>query len=291
VTGKLVTAAIQLNSGDRVEENLRETDTLVGRAVERGAQLVVLPENFALMPATEKERRDRAEDDGDGQMQAGAAAIARRHGCWLVAGSLPIRDTADPRPASACCVYDSDGQRVARYDKLHLFDVRLPGLDESYRESANTTPGHAAVAIDSPWGRLGLSICYDLRFPELYRQLAASGVSLFLVPAAFTRPTGQSHWSVLLRARAIENLCYVVAAAQCGEHPGERRTWGHSMIIGPWGEVLAETAGEPGFIAAGLDLSRCEQLRNEFPTLAHSRYDIGSEPPVEVHDQQRGKRE
>jgi len=286
VNGKLVAAAIQLNSGARVEDNLRTTDELVGRAAERGAQLVVLPENFALMPESEQARRDLAEDDGDGPMQSGAAAIARRYGCWLVAGSLPIRQSEDPRPASACCVYDSGGRRVARYDKLHLFDVCLPGLDESYRESANTAPGHSAVAVDSPWGRLGLSICYDLRFPELYRQLAASEVSLFVVPAAFTRPTGQSHWSVLLRARAIENLAYVVAAAQCGEHPGERRTWGHSMIVGPWGEILAEAAGEPGFIVAGLDLSRCKQMRDEFPTLAHSRYDIGNEPPVEIVDKQ-----
>ena len=284
MTGKLVAGAIQLNSGDRVEENLRHAGELTARAVERGAQLVVLPENFALMAASERARRDQAEDDGDGPMQAGAAAIARRHGCWLVAGSLPIRRADDPRPASACCVYDSDGRRVARYDKLHLFDVSLPGLDESYRESADTAPGRSAVAVDSPWGRLGLTICYDLRFPELYRQLAALDVCLFVVPAAFTRPTGQSHWSVLLRARAIENLGYVVAAAQCGEHPGERRTWGHSTVVGPWGEILAEAGAEPGFVVAGLDLARCEQLRKEFPTLAHSRYDIGNEPPVEVFD-------
>lgn len=286
MTGKLVAAAIQLNSSDRVEDNLRKADELVARAAESGAQLAVLPENFALMPASEQARRDQAEDDGDGPMQTGAADIARRYGCWLVAGSLPIRRADDPRPVSACCVYDSDGRRVARYDKLHLFDVRLPGLDESYRESANTAPGRSAVAVDSPWGRLGLTICYDLRFPELYRQLAASDVSLFVVPAAFTRPTGQSHWSVLLRARAIENLGYVVASAQCGEHPGERRTWGHSMIIGPWGEVLAEAGSEPGFVVAGLDLPRCAQLRAEFPTLAHSRYDIGSEPPLEVFDKE-----
>jgi predicted amidohydrolase len=286
VTGKLVAAAVQLNSGDDVGQNLRQADELVCRAVAGGAQLVVLPENFALMPASEKARIDQAEADGDGPMQTGAASIAQRHGCWLVAGSLPIRRAGERRPASACCVYDSDGKRVARYDKLHLFDVRLPGLDESYRESDNTAPGHAAVAVESPWGRLGLTICYDLRFPELYRQLAASQVDLFVVPAAFTRPTGQSHWSVLLRARAIENLSYVIAAAQCGEHPGERRTWGHSMIVGPWGEVLAEAAGEPGFILSGLDLARCGQLRDEFPTLAHSRYDIGNEPPVEIVDKQ-----
>ncbi len=267
-------AAIQLNSGDDVAANLQATAEQLELAAAAGAGLVVLPENFAAMPRDEQQRRELAEDDGDGPIQSALANLARRHACWLVAGTLPLRVPEDQRPAAACCVYNAAGERVARYDKMHLFDVQIPGAEEAYRESANTVPGNACVSVPTPWGKLGLSVCYDLRFPELYRQLAAQDVSIFVVPAAFTRPTGKAHWDVLLRARAIENLSYVVAAAQCGEHPGGRLTWGHSLVVGPWGERLAEAGSEPGYIIAALEPERCQRLRREFPSLSQRRYTI-----------------
>ena len=265
----IVVATVQMNSGDDQHANLQAAAAAVDAAAEQGACLVVLPENFAAMSAHDADRRDRSEADGDGPVQAALSAMARRAGVWLVGGTVPIRVEHDLRPAAACCVYDPAGQRVARYDKIHLFDVDLPGAQERYRESANTAPGRVPVTVGTPWGRLGLAVCYDLRFPELFRKLVADGADLFVVPAAFTYATGHAHWEVLLRARAIENLCYVVAAAQTGEHPGGRRTWGHSMVVGPWGEVFADGGDRPGPVIAGVDPSRPQRLRTEFPVLMH----------------------
>jgi nitrilase len=257
-----------------VDANLAEADRWLGEAAAGGAALAVLPENFAGMGAVESFRREIAEPDGAGPIQAALAAMARRHGLWLVGGTIPLQDGADERPAAACCIYDADGERRGRYDKMHLFDVRIPGADEAYRESANTLPGSAPLTLATPWGRLGVAVCYDLRFPELFSRLAQDGAELVAVPAAFTRPTGSAHWETLLRARAIDMLAYVAAAAQTGEHPGGRRTWGHSMLAGPWGEVLVDAGVEPGIHLAGVDLARPGHLRDSFPVLEHRRMTI-----------------
>ncbi len=266
---EVVVAAIQMNSGDDQHANLQAAAEAVSSAAGDGAGLVVLPENFAAMGAHDADRRKHSEADGCGPVQDALSAMAERAGVWLVGGTIPIRLDDDPRPASACCVYDPAGRRVARYDKIHLFDVDVPGAGERYRESANTAPGRSPVTVDTPWGRLGLAVCYDLRFPELFRKLVAAGADLFVVPAAFTRATGSAHWEVLLRARAIENLCYVIAAAQTGHHPGGRATWGHSMVVGPWGEVLADGGDQPGSVLVAVDPGRPHHLRTEFPVLMH----------------------
>jgi nitrilase len=202
------------------------------------------------------------------------ARTARELKLWIIAGSVPIVLAPGERSAQACLVYGADGVRRARYDKIHLFDVELPERQESYRESAYMAPGDATVVIDTPAGRLGLSICYDLRFPELYRRLVASGAQWLVVPAAFTAPTGEAHWEPLLRARAIENLCYVVASGQCGLHPSGRRTWGHSVIIDFWGQIIAELPEGEGVITGGIDLSAQDAARRSFPALAHRRDDV-----------------
>jgi predicted amidohydrolase len=264
---------VQMNSGADVAANLQQLDGLLKQAVEAGAELAVLPENFALLGADPAGRIAVAEDDGAGPVQDAVAELARQTGMWLVAGTLAIKSADPHRPSAACCVYNSAGERVGRYDKMHLFDVRIPVAGEAYAESAVTLPGDKPLVIATPWGRLGIAVCYDLRFPEQFRAMAAEGLDLLLLPAAFTVPTGRAHWEVLLRARAIENLCYVAAAAQTGEHPGGRATWGHSMIVDPWGEVLADAGVAVGIATADLDRQRLERLRNEFPVLQHRRFD------------------
>ncbi|RMF97109.1 MAG: carbon-nitrogen hydrolase family protein [Gammaproteobacteria bacterium] len=260
-----------MTSGEDRERNLRDARALVREAAAAGARLAVLPENFALMSADERRRWRAAEPDGHGPIQDALADMAAASGVWLVGGSLPIAAAQNRPPASACCVYDPGGRRRARYDKIHLFDVDVPGSGERYRESATTTPGELPVALDTPWGRLGLAVCYDLRFPELFRQLSEQGAEIFAVPAAFTRATGRAHWDVLLRARAIENLAHVIAAAQAGTHPGGRRTWGHTAIVEPWGEIVAQRASAPGVVLAELDPQRTRRLREQFPALQHRR--------------------
>lgn len=267
----LVVAAVQMSSVDQVDANLRRARDLVAEAGDAGARLVVLPENFAAMGARETLRRELAEADGRGPIQDALAAMAQRYGVWIVGGTIPILAADDPRPAAACSIYNSDGERVGRYDKIHLFDVDVPGGGESYRESANTAPGARPLTVPTPWGRLGVAVCYDMRFPELFRRLADESADLVAVPAAFTWPTGSAHWEVLLRSRAIENLAYVVAAAQTGTHPGGRRTWGHSMVVGPWGEILADAGSAPGVALSQVDMERLDRLRAEFPVLHHRR--------------------
>lgn len=268
-------AALQMRSGAEVDANLREADALLARARDEGAALAVLPENFAFMGAHERDKLAVAEAPDAGPIQDFLAAAARRLGLWLVAGTVPLR-TPDPgRVAAACLVYDAGGARVARYDKIHLFDVDVPaagGAAERYRESASIAPGAPApVLVDTPAGRLGLSVCYDLRFPELYRALAAAGAELLAVPSAFTARTGEAHWEPLLRARAIENQCYVVAPGQGGEHPGGRRSWGHSLIADPWGRVLAQCGEGAGVAVAPVPREALQNLRASFPVLRHRR--------------------
>jgi nitrilase len=275
--GHVVIATVQMTSADGVQQNLATAGSAIAEAAAGGAQLVVLPENFAAMGRQESLRREMAETDGAGRIQDWLAETASRARVWLVGGTLPIMTPDDPRPAAACCVYDATGARVGRYDKIHMFDVDVPGGTERYRESANTRPGRTPLLLSSPWGGLGVAVCYDLRFPELFRAMAAQGLDLLAVPAAFTFGTGKAHWEILLRARAIENLAYVAAAAQTGVHPGGRRTWGHSMVIGPWGEVLAMRPDDPGVCMAAIDMERPGQLRREFPALAHRRLGPGGE--------------
>lgn len=264
-------AAIQMASGPNVSANLDEAGRLVTDAVAAGAMLVALPENFGLIGKGERVKLEHAEGDGAGPMQDFLAETAARHGVWVVGGTVPIATAGGERVRQALCVYDARGERVARYDKMYLFDVRIEASGETYRESSTIEPGDATTVVDSPVGRLGLSICYDLRFPELYRGLVDQGAEVFMVPSAFTKITGRAHWEVLLRARAIENLAYVVAPAQGGYHVNERETWGHSMIVDPWGTVLDELDHGAGFVTADLDPQQLKRTRTNFPALQHRR--------------------
>ncbi len=270
-TPGLRVAAVQMTSGEDVAANLARAGELLSRAAENGALLAVLPENFACMPAREADRTKIAEDDGDGPIQNFLESRARELGLWLVGGTIPIRCQEDPRPSAACLVFDDHGRRRARYDKIHLFDVSIPGSGESYRESDSIRPGDKTVVLNSPVGRLGLSVCYDLRFPELFRSMLDRGVEVVALPAAFTARTGQAHWETLLRARAIENLCWIIASAQDGQHPGGRRTWGHSMVVDPWGDVVDERDEGPGLAEAIIDPDRQRDVRRRFPALDHRR--------------------
>jgi deaminated glutathione amidase len=262
-------AAIQMTSGPEVAANLAQARALLEAAAGRGARLAALPENFSFMGLKDADKRAVAEADGSGPVQDFLAAIAARLGLWIVAGTVPLRAGADGRVAAASLVYDADGRRVGRYDKIHLFDVELPGRDERYRESAHVAPGTHVTVLDTPLGRLGLSVCYDVRFPELYRLLSAAGAQLLVVPSAFTAPTGRAHWETLLRARAIENLCYVIAPAQSGFHPSGRETYGDSMIVDFWGRVLERVPRGIGCAVAEIDLERQTSVRANFPALAH----------------------
>ncbi len=264
-------AAIQMNSTADVGENLREADALLGEAAAAGAKLAVLPENFALMPKRSREKTAIAEVPGEGPIQAFLADAASRHKVWIVAGSMPLRSPDPDRTYGACLVVDDTGRRRDIYRKIHLFDVDLAESDESYRESRSMYPGDEPVAVNTPFGVIGLTICYDLRFPELYRQLVDAGATVFTVPAAFTETTGRAHWHTLLKARAIENLAYVIAPGQTGTHADGRSTWGHSLIVDPWGQVLAETEEGSGIAVADIDPERVEALRREFPALLNRR--------------------
>ena len=265
-------AAIQMASTDNVPDNLRQAQELIGAAVEAGARLVLLPENFAFIGRSERDKLALAEAEGAGPIQEFLAGQARAAGIWLAGGSVPLA-AGDPGHAyGSCLLYAPDGTLHARYDKIHLFDVTLEGThNESYRESEVTAPGQEVVVAEIPPLRVGLSICYDLRFPELYRNMHAQNVQLLLVPSAFTLQTGQVHWELLLRARAVENLCYVLAANQGGTHATGRSTYGHSMAIDPWGTVLARAADGPGVITADVEGAELERLRRRFPALAHRR--------------------
>ncbi len=264
-------AAIQMNSGADVDDNLAAADRLLGAAADDGAALAVLPENFALMPQRGRDKAKHAERPGQGPIQAFLKEAGRRHGLWIVAGSIPLASPEPGRVYGACPVIDDSGETRAMYRKIHLFDIDLPDANESYRESNSMYPGDETVVCDTPAGRLGLSICYDVRFPELYRRLVDDGATWFTVPAAFTAVTGKAHWHTLLKARAIENLAWVVAPGQCGEHPDRRSTYGHSLIIDPWGRILAELEEGEGFVTATIDRELQAKLRRDAPMLDNRR--------------------
>lgn len=262
-------AALQMTSGPDVSANLQQARVLLKQAHERGAALAALPENFAFMGLKDADKRAVGESDGSGPIQDFLAATARELKVWIVGGTIPIRAAGDGRVAAASLVFNAAGQRVARYDKIHLFDVDIPGKAETYRESAHVARGNTPVVVDTPVGKLGLSVCYDIRFPELYRRLSAAGAQIISVPSAFTGPTGRAHWETLLRARAIENLCHVVAPAQSGFHANGRETYGDSMIIDHWGTVLQRLPRGQGCVVADVDLNRQASARTSFPALDH----------------------
>ena len=262
-------AALKMTSGPQLEANLDAAARLLGEARAQGARVAVLPENFSFMGLRDSDKRAIAEADGDGTVQRFLSQQARELQLWIVGGTTPILTEQGGRVAAACLVYADDGRRVARYDKMHLFDVAIPGREESYRESANVAPGSRSTLLPTPAGLLGLSVCYDMRFPELYRQLSAAGAQWFAVPSAFTVPTGRAHWEPLLRARAIENLSFVVAPGQWGRHASGRETYGDSLIVDYWGAVRARLPAGSGVITAEFDLAAQAETRRNFPALAH----------------------
>lgn len=270
-SSKKKVAAIQLASGSNVSANLLETERLCEAAARHGAIMLVLPENFAFMGRNCRDANALREVAGDGPLQAFLSQLASRLGVWIVGGTIPLEAEHAAKWRAACTVYDERGRQVARYDKQHLFDVNLVESDEQFIESESIEPGDRVVVIDSPIGRLGISVCYDLRFPELYRAMVDRGVEVITLPAAFTAITGRAHWEMLVRARAIENLCYVIAAAQGGFHIASRETHGHSMIVDPWGTPLALRERGNGFITAELDPDFQHTTRRNFPCLEHRR--------------------
>lgn len=262
-------AAVQMISGPEVAPNLATAARLIAEAAAAGAQLVALPEYFPLIGATDADRLAARETDGTGPMQDFLAATARRHGLWLVGGSIPLMARDPAKLRNSCLVYNPQGERVARYDKIHLFNFHKG--DEAYDEAATIERGDQVVSFDAPLGRVGVAICYDLRFPELFRALAQlpNPLDLLVLPAAFTETTGRAHWEILLRARAVENQCYVLAAAQGGRHPTGRLTHGNSMIIDPWGEILARMDKGEGVVLAELNRQYLVDTRTSLPALKH----------------------
>jgi predicted amidohydrolase len=264
-------ACVQLTAGREVDPNLDAAEALIRGAAALGAQLVATPENVTLMEPERAAKFARAEDESRPHALLRFAAMAEELRIWLLAGSLPVKLPDDPvRLANRSYLFDPNGRILARYDKIHMFDVDLDS-GESYRESAQFAPGSRMVLAEAPFGRIGLTVCYDLRFPALFRALAQAGARLITVPSAFTVPTGRAHWSILLRARAIETGCFVLAPAQTGRHEGGRETYGHSMIVAPWGEILAEAEDAPGIIIADLDLEQVDAARRRVPSLRHDR--------------------
>jgi predicted amidohydrolase len=258
-------AAIQMVSTPQVDENLITVRRLVGQAAGQGAELVALPEYWPIMGMSDVDKVALAEEPGSGPIQDCMAELAREHGIWLVGGTLPIVSPSAGKVLNTTLVYDPQGVSMSRYDKIHLFGFNKGG--ESYDEARTIVPGESVGVFDAPFGRVGLSVCYDLRFPELYR--AMGECALIIVPAAFTYTTGRAHWEVLLRARAIENQCYVLAAAQGGMHVNGRRTWGHSMLVDPWGEVKAVLPEGEGVITGELDPAFLAGVRESLPALRH----------------------
>jgi nitrilase len=267
-----ICAAIQMASGPQVNANLLEADKLIGEAAKAGAKLVALPENFAIMGMHELDKIQVREQDGHGPIQDFLSQAAKNHGVWIVGGTIPIATENPNKVRASCLVFDDQGIKVARYDKVHLFDVSVPGSGDVYRESDSIEPGKEFCVIDAPFGRLGIAVCYDLRFPEFFRSMSQHNLDIIVIPAAFTAETGAAHWEVLLRARAIENLCYVIAPNQGGFHKNGRHTYGHSMIIDPWGVVLDCYKTGAGFASSVIDKNRLEKTRASFPVLDHRRY-------------------
>ena len=267
--GSFSVACVQLTSGAEPADNIAEASRLIREAKAAGAELILTPETTDMIQPRRRLAFEAAREEAAHEGLAALRALAAELEVWLLAGSLVVR-FSEEKLANRSLLIGPDGALAARYDKIHMFDVEIPD-GQSYRESKAYRPGEQAVLADLPWGRIGLTVCYDLRFAALYRDLAKAGADFLTVPSAFTRFTGQAHWHVLLRARAIETGCFVFAPAQCGEHAGGRETYGHSLIVGPWGEILAEGGEEPGFITARIDPAEVAKARSMVPSLQHDR--------------------
>lgn len=264
--------AIQMVSSTNISANLLVAEKIISAAAKAGAKLVALPENFALMAKDEFDTIKAREADGNGMIQDFLVLVAKKYGIWVVGGTIPLVAKSNNKVRSACLIFNDKGERVARYDKIHLFDVSVPDANEAYRESNTIEAGKQVVVIDSPFGRIGIAVCYDLRFPEFFRLMLNQGADIIFVPSAFTAKTGAAHWELLLRARAVENLCYVIAPNQGGLHINGRKTFGHSMIIDPWGVVLDCYKAGNGFVSADIDRIKLNKLRKSFPVLEHRQF-------------------
>jgi predicted amidohydrolase len=270
VVSKLTVGLIQVNAGNELAPNIAFIEEQTRRACAAGAELVMTPENSTLLGADRADTLAKAQPEQTHPGLASACALAREHHIWFLVGSIHVKLETE-RCANRSYLIDPRGAVVTSYDKIHMFDAQLPG-GEGYRESAVFQPGDRAVVAETPWGRLGLSICYDLRFPHLYRALAQAGATMLSIPSAFTVPTGRAHWHVLLRARAVETGCFVLAPAQVGTHANHRSTYGHSLVVAPWGDVLADAGGDgPGLITAELDMAKVDEARRAVPALQHDR--------------------
>jgi len=264
-------AAVQMASGPNVSANLLEAARLIGMAVDGGADLIVLPENFAIIGMSETDKVDIKEQAGEGPIQEFLSQQSLKQGVWLVGGTIPLKAINDNKIRAASLLFDDKGQQQARYDKIHLFDVSLNEGQDNYEESLTIESGNEIVVVDTPFGKLGLGVCYDLRFPEQFRYMLDQGVEILALPAAFTAITGRAHWEVLVRARAIENLCYVVAAAQGGYHVNGRETHGDSMIVDSWGVILDRLQGGAGVVFGDLDHDKIISTRRAFPAISHRK--------------------
>jgi len=271
-----IVAAIQMTSSHIVADNLLVAGQLLKKAKDSGAAIACLPENFSFIGLKDADKLQVAEPDGEGPVQAFLRDTARQLKLWILGGTTVLKGDSATRVANASLLIDADGKRVARYDKIHLFDVSIPGRNERYLESTHVTPGRRVVIADTPVGKLGLSVCYDMRFPELYRELVAQGAEWLAMPAAFTVPTGRAHWEPLLRARAIENLCYVVAPAQSGTHTSGRETYGDTLIVDYWGQVVSRLAKGSGVITAEFDLAKQAETRTRFPALENRQLGLSN---------------
>jgi predicted amidohydrolase len=271
-------ACVQVTASNDMAANIGQVSALVRQARDEGADFITTPEAVVMI---ERGRENILAKAAPEESHPGVAAfrdLARETGAWLLSGSFAVTVPEEDRLANRSMLFDPEGEIVARYDKIHMFDIDLPN-GESYRESRVYRPGDRAMLTRLPWATLGMTVCYDMRFPHLYRDLAKLGAEVLTVPSAFTRPTGRAHWHVLLRARAIETGCFVIAAAQCGEHAGGRGTYGHSIIIGPWGDVLAEAGEAPGVITADIDIGAVSEARGRVPSLQHDREYAAAQPP------------
>ncbi|WP_297187367.1 carbon-nitrogen hydrolase family protein [uncultured Porticoccus sp.] len=267
-------AAIQMTNQGSLQGNLQQAATLIEQAAQQGAKLLVLPEYFAYQGCRDLPAIARDEQDASGPARQFLAEQAKHHQVWIVGGTIPVAQSADQRAAAMCFVVDAHGSEVASYQKIHLFDVQVGDSQGRYCESDDYCHGSEPVVVDSPFGKLGLTVCYDLRFPELYRYLSARGADILLVPSAFTAATGEAHWQLLLRARAVENLCYVVGANLGDRFHEKRPTWGGSALVDPWGQVLAELDEGPGVVVADVDLAYLNKLRKNMPLHEHRRFDV-----------------
>jgi len=268
---KIKIAGIQMASGPNWNANMIESQRLIKLAANAGAKLIVLPENFAFLGLNETDKLAISEQLGAGPMQDFLAAQAAKNKVWLVGGTIPLETNNPKKIRAASMLYNDSGERVAHYDKTHLFDVHIIDSDERYVESETIEAGDQVVVADTPFGKLGLAVCYDLRFPELFRSMVDQGAELMVIPSAFTAITGKAHWEVLVRARAIENLCYVVAAGQGGYHINGRESYGDSMIVNPWGQILDRLANGSGYVIAEYDRDYLTSVRANFPVLEHRK--------------------